>query len=130
MRNYLPEYDEYSETNKFLDMLFKEDQAFEWSCTTPQEQTAASSQIIVSQQQLSPEDEYLASLVEEIKQKLDSLLGAAKNLDQNNVSTGGCIFDKEEVISRLISLHNTLDTIIKDCNPEQQVVDQVVTFAL
>ena len=107
---YKAEYDEYSETNKFLDDLFEEDCEFGWSCEQPQPPTARN--ITVVSQEGQAEETYLKSLIEEIGEKLAEIVDKASSLPDDRGR--GVFLTKEDLISRIISINNTVDTLLND----------------
>lgn len=107
---YKAEYDEYSETNKFLDDLFEEDCEFGWSCEQPQ--TASPHNITVVQAEGSAEETYLKTLAEEMGEKIMEVLDKASGLPTER--DRGQFLTKEELVSRLISISNSLDMLLCD----------------
>jgi hypothetical protein len=108
---YMPEFDEYSETNKFLDELFEEDCTFGWECEAPQASTNNALNITVVKKEGEAEKTYLASLAEEIGEKLCEIIDKFDNVSDEKTS---CYGGKSEIISRVISISNSLDGILSD----------------
>lgn len=108
---YMPEFDENSETNKFLDELFEEDCTFGWECEAPQTSTNNALNITVVKKEGEAEKTYLASLAEEIGEKLCEIIDKFDNVSDEKTS---CYGGKSEIISRVISLSNSLDGILED----------------
>lgn len=105
-------YREYSETDKFIDDLFKEDAEISWSCDGPQDSMEPSMNITVVKQEGEAEKTYLKSLISEISEKLSEILEACETLPSER--DRNTYFTKEELISRMISLSNQLDGILMD----------------
>ena len=109
---YMPEFDENSETNKFLDELFEEDCTFGWECEAPQTSTNNALNITVVKKEGEAERSYLMSLAEEIAEKLSEVIDKFDEIpDEKDRSN---FFNKSELISRVISLSNSIDGIIQD----------------
>lgn len=105
-------YREYSETDKFLDELFREDAEIAWSCEGPHDSMQPSMNITVVKPEGEAEKTYLQSLISEISEKLSKLLEICENLPTDR--DRGVYFTKEELISRMISISNQIDSIIID----------------
>jgi hypothetical protein len=105
---YKAEYDEYSETNKFLDELFQEDCEFEWQSDRPTS-TSNALNITVVKPEGAAEETYLAELASEIGEKISEIIDKSKSLPSER--DRGVFLTKEELISRLISVSNTLDQL-------------------
>ena len=108
---YKPEYDEYSETNKFLDELFREDCEFGWGTETPSENGTLSITVLGNddEEDSSAEKEYLRSLGNDIVEKITSIIDDVDKLPDEK--DRGVYMNKEDLISRLISISNSLDGI-------------------
>ena len=106
---YKPEYDEYSETNKFLDELFQEDCEIGWTSDAPQTSTNNALDITVVKQDGQAEEEYLQELASEMAQKISEILDKATALPTER--DRGIHLTKEELVSRMISISNSLDMI-------------------
>ena len=105
-------YSEYTETDKFLDELFAEDAEIGWSCEKPCDGHNAMNITVVK-----PEGEaeltYIKSLIEEIAEKLMEVADKASSLPDDKKRECYCI-TKEDLISRLISVNNSIDGINLD----------------
>ena len=108
---YMPEFDEYSETNKFLDEIFEEDCTFGWECEAPQTATKNALNITVVKKEGEAEKTYLMSLAEEIAEKLSEIIDKFDNIDEEKMSCGG---GKADIISRVISVSNSIDSILDE----------------
>ena len=107
------DYDDYSETDKFLDKLFKEDAEFGWSCERPHDDMEPSMNITVVKQDGEAEITYIKSIISEFNEKFSEILDKCESLpDERKAHTYS--FTKNELISRLISMSNQLDDIIVD----------------
>lgn len=100
---------EYTETDKFLDDLFAEDCSFEWCSEVQPAETQCTGNS-------GPEDAYIASLSKEMSEKLSQILTASSSLSCDRDRSGQ--LTKEELISRLIGVSNTLDCIINEIEAE------------
>lgn len=109
---YIPEFDDYSETNKFLDDLFKEDCAFDWQCTTPNNTCNAPSNITDTNPEGVAEETYLKSLAADISEKIAAIIEKMPSLP--DAQSRDSFFTKAELISRMISISNSLDSIISE----------------
>lgn len=109
---YKAEYDEYSETNKFLDELFKEDCEFGWSCDRSECDSDTAQNIVSIQPEGSAEETYIKTLASEMGEKITEILHKAKNLPEER--DRGVFLTKEELVSRLISISNSLDTLLNE----------------
>ena len=107
----MPEFDEYSETNKFLDEIFEEDCTFGWECEAPQTATNNALNITVVKKEGEAEKTYLTSLAEEIAEKLCEIIDKFDSIDEEKMSCGG---SKSDIISRVISVSNTIDGILDE----------------
>lgn len=107
---YKAEFDDYSETNKFLDELFEEDCEFGWSCEQPQPKSPHN--ITVVQPEGSAEETYLKTLAEEMGEKIMEILDKASTLPTER--DRGQFLTKEELVARLISISNSLDMLLCD----------------
>lgn len=107
----MPEFDENSETNKFLDELFEEDCTFGWECEAPQTSTNNALNITVVKKEGEAEKTYLMSLAEEIGEKLCEIIDKFDTVSDEGTS---CYGGKSDIISRVISVSNSLDGILKD----------------
>ena len=108
---YMPEFDENSETNKFLDELFEEDCTFGWECEAPQTSTNNALNITVVKKEGEAEKTYLMSLAEEIGEKLCEIIDKFDTVSEEKAS---CYGGKSEIISRVINISNSIDSILKD----------------
>lgn len=109
---YKAEYDEFSETNKFLDELFQEDCEIGWEAEQPQTNTNNALNITVVKQEGEAEMTYLAQLASEMGQKITEILDKADSLPTDR--DRGITLTKEELVSRLIGISNSLDMLICD----------------
>jgi hypothetical protein len=113
---YIAEFDEYSDTNKFLDELFNEDCAFNWQCATPKDaqNTTCGSPINITDtnQDGYAEETYLKSLIADISEKLMTISGKVNMLP--DTQSRDSFFTKGELISRIIGVSNTLDSILTE----------------
>lgn len=109
---YMPEFDEYSETNKFLDEIFEEDCTFGWECQAPQTATDNALNITVVKKEGEAEKTYLMSLAEEIAEKLSEIVDKFDEIPTEKDRSN--FFNKSELISRVISVSNSIDGIIQD----------------
>lgn len=107
---YKAEFDENSETNKFLDDLFREDCEIGWNCKTPQMNDMFNIDIVKSSD--DAEDNYLYSLAGELVEKISEITTNAEQLPDERDK--GILLTKEELISRMISISNQLDSIAKE----------------
>lgn len=107
------DYDEYSETDKFLDKLFREDAEFGWSCEKPQDGMEPSMNITVVKQDGEAEITYIKSIISEFNEKFSEILDKCESLPDERMSHTYS-FTKNELISRLISMSNQLDDILVD----------------
>lgn len=124
----MPEFDEYSETNKFLDELFEEDRTFGWECEAPQTTTNNALNITVVKKEGEAEKTYLMSLAEEIAEKLSEVIEKFDEIpDEKDRSN---FFNKSELISRVISLSNSIDGIIQDIESSSTASDLNKTIAV
>lgn len=105
-------YSEYSETDRFLDELFAEDAEFGWACDKPQHEDGMT--IVVSQEDNSdePEVQYVKSLVEEIKEKLDEVANSIGTLSDD--ADTGSFFTKEHAVQRVIDISNSVNSLLKE----------------
>lgn len=108
---YMPEFDENSETNKFLDELFEEDCTFGWECEAPQTSTNNALNITVVKKEGEAEKTYLMSLAEEIGEKLCEIIDKFDTVSEEKTSSYG---GKSEIISRVINISNSIDSILND----------------
>lgn len=109
---YKAEYDEFSETNKFLDELFQEECEIGWETQHPQTDTNNALNITVVKQEGEAEMTYLAQLASEMGQKISEILDKADALPTER--DRGVFLTKEELVSRLIGISNSLDMLICD----------------
>lgn len=109
---YKPEYDDFSETNKFLDELFQEECEIGWEAQQPQTDTNNALNITVVKQEGEAEMTYLAQLASEMGQKISEILDKADYLPTDR--DRGILLTKEELVSRLIGISNSLDMLICD----------------
>lgn len=115
---YKAEYDEYSETNKFLDDLFREDCEFGWAAEAPQTATHNALNITVVKPEGHAEELYLHQLAEEMAQKLSEILDMADALPTEH--DGGVYLTKDELVARMISISNSLDGLKNDIENASQ----------
>lgn len=109
---YKAEYDEYSETNKFLDELFQEDCELEWGAQGPDYNTNNALNITVVKDENEAEKTYLQALASEIAEKLSEIIEKFDTLpDEKDKEV---YFNKNELISRIISVNNSIDAILCD----------------
>lgn len=107
------DYDDYNETDKFLDELFSEDAEFGWSCESPENDMEPSLNITVVKGEGEAEKTYIKSIISDFSEKLSEILEKCDSLpDERKAHTFS--FTKNELISRLISMNNQLDDIIAD----------------
>lgn len=106
-------YSEYSETDRFLDELFAEDAELGWSCDGPQQQQDGMT-IVISQEDNSngPEVQYVRSLAEEIKEKLDEIANNIGTLTDSEDT--GSFFTKEHAVQRMIDISNSVNSLLKE----------------
>lgn len=111
---YKAEFDMFSDTNKFLDELFREDCAFDWQCNTPEENKTCNNpnNIVDANREGMAEEAYLKSLISDISEKLSNILAMVGKLPDSQ--TKGTFFTKGDLISRIIGVSNTLDGITND----------------
>lgn len=110
---YIPEFDDYSDTNKFLDELFKEDCAFDWQCEKQPTMTCNSPMNITdTNPEGKAEETYLKSLAADISEKIGIIVDKVGSLPDSQSRDN--FFTKAELISRMISISNNLDSIISE----------------
>lgn len=110
-------YSEYTDTDKFLDELFAENAEFGWQCEKPCDGHNIAN-ITVVKQEGEAEVTYIKSLVSELSEKLMEIVDSVDGLPDER--DRGYTLTKEECISRLISVSNSIDGIleeIKAANP-------------
>lgn len=107
-------YSDYTETDKFLDDLFAEDAELGWSCEDPthENKSGVSVTVVKAVNDNGPEQEYAASLVEEISEKLQEVVAAIPTLEGD--CDRGYFTTKESIIQRLIDTLNSVNGMIKD----------------
>lgn len=105
-------YSEYTETDKFLDELFSEDAEIGWSCEKPCDGHNAMNVTVVKQEG-EAELTYIKSLVQELAEKLMEISDVATSLPDEKQRECYNI-TKEDLISRLIGINNSLDGIMSD----------------
>lgn len=115
---YKPEYDEYSETNKFLDELFQEECEIGWQSNAPQTDTHNALNITVVKQDGQAEEQYLQELASEMGQKISEILDKAAALPTER--DRGMHLTKEELVSRMIAISNSLDMLKCDIEDATQ----------
>lgn len=104
-------YSEYTETDKFLDELFAEDAEFGWACEKPCDGHSIAN-ITVTKPEGAAEVTYIKSLVSELSEKLMEIVDKVDSLPDER--DRGYTFTKEECISRLISVSNSIDSILEE----------------
>ena len=110
---YIPEFDDYSDTNRFLDDLFKEDCAFDWQCEKPATTTCNSPlNITDTNPDGAAEETYLKALANDISEKIGTIISKTSSLPDSQSRDN--FFTKAELISRMISVSNTLDGILSE----------------
>lgn len=110
---YIPEFDDYSDTNKFLDDLFKEDCAFNWQCEKPLNTTCNSPlNITDTNPEGVAEETYLKALANDISEKIGTIISKSGLLPDSQSRDN--FFTKSELISRMINISNTLDGILNE----------------
>lgn len=110
---YIPEFDDYSDTNKFLDDLFKEDCAFNWQCEKPSNTTCNSPlNITDTNPEGAAEETYLKALANDISEKIGTIINKSGLLPDSQSRDN--FFTKSELISRMINISNTLDGILNE----------------
>lgn len=107
-------YSEYSDTDKFLDELFAEDAEIGWQCEGPPPEGHNIANITVVKQEGEAEVTYIKSLVSELSEKLMEIVDKVDSLPDER--DRGYTFTKEECISRLISVSNSIDSIVEEIN--------------
>lgn len=122
---YKPEYDDFSETNKFLDEIFREECEIGWSSDCPQNDSHNALNVTVVKPEGAAEKTYIASLVSEISEKLAEILDIVDDLP--NEKDRSVLLTKEDLISRLISVSNTLDFLKQDA---EEASNKGVTTAI
>lgn len=107
-------YSDYTETDKFLDDLFAEDAELGWSCEDPthENKSGVTVTVVKGVEEGGPEQEYAASLVEEISEKLHEVVDAIPTLEEDR--DRGYFTTKESIIQRLIDTLNTVNSMVKD----------------
>jgi hypothetical protein len=105
-------YSDYNETDKFLDELFAEDAEIGWSCEKPCDGHNAMN-ITVVKQEGEAELTYIKSLISELSEKLMEISDKAASLPDEKKREAYSI-TKEDVVSRLISVNNSIDAILLD----------------
>lgn len=107
-------YSDYTETDKFLDDLFAEDAELGWSCEDPthENKSGVTVTVVKGVEEGGPEQEYAASLVEEINEKLHEVVDAIPTLEEDR--DRGYFTTKESIIQRLIDTLNTVNSMLKD----------------
>ena len=105
-------YSEYTDTDKFLDELFAEDAEIGWSCEKPCD-THNAMNITVVKPEGEAELTYIKSLIEEIAEKLMEITDKASTLPDEKKREAYSI-TKEDLVSRLISVSNSVDGILLD----------------
>lgn len=115
-------YSEYSETDRFLDELFAEDAELGWSCDSPQHQQQDGMTIVISQEDDSngPEVQYVRSLTEEIKEKLDEIANNIGTLSDD--ADTGSFFTKEHAVQRMIDISNSVSSLLKEFDSNKTAV--------
>ena len=112
--NIFMRYSDYTETDKFLDDLFAEDAELGWSCEDPthENQSGVTVTVVNGVNDNGPEEQYATSLVEEISEKLQEVVAAIPNL--NDDRDCGYFTTKESIIQRLIDTLNSVNCMLKD----------------
>lgn len=107
-------YSDYTETDKFLDDLFAEDAELGWSCEDPthENKSGVTVTVVKGVEESGPEQEYAASLVEEISEKLHDVVDAIPTLEEDR--DRGYFTTKESIIQRLIDTLNSVNGMLKD----------------
>ena len=107
-------YSDYTETDKFLDDLFAEDAELGWSCEDPthENKSGVTVTVVKGVEESGPEQEYAASLVEEISEKLHEVVDAIPTLEEDR--DRGYFTTKESIIQRLIDTLNSVNGMLKD----------------
>jgi hypothetical protein len=107
-------YSDYTETDKFLDDLFAEDAELGWSCEDPthENKSGVTVTVVKGVEEGGPEQEYAASLVEEISEKLREVVDVIPTLEGD--CDRGYFTTKESIIQRLIDTLNTVNGMLKD----------------
>ena len=122
---YKAEYDEYSETNKFLDELFQEDCELDWACNQSQNCTDTAQNIVTVYSKNSAEESYVNSLAQEMGEKITKIIDKASNLPEER--DRNIYLTKEDLISRLINISNSLDSLL---NEIEEVTDNNFTTTI
>ncbi len=107
------DYKAYTETDAFLDELFSEDAEFGWACEKPHSCMEPSMNITIVKQEGEAEKTYIKSLISDFNEKLSQILDGCDSLADERESRN-YTFTKGELITRLISMGNQLDDIIKE----------------
>lgn len=108
---------EYNEIDKFIDSLFNEGDEIEWSCEKPAETTNGITVTVIdaNHDEPSAEEEYVATLIEEITAKMkeigEKMGGMPDDADRGEYMT------KQRVVSRLIEVSNSIEGILLDMEP-------------
>lgn len=107
-------YSDYTETDKFLDDLFAEDAELGWSYEDPthENKSGVTVTVVKGAEEGGPEQEYAASLVEEISEKLQEVVDAIPTLEGD--CDRGYFTTKESIIQRLIDTLNNVNGMLKD----------------
>lgn len=113
-------YNEFSETDKFLDDLFRENCEFDWVVAAPQTSVDTAQNIISVNPEGQAEENYLKELVADIGEKLTEIINYAKTLPDKKGRNS--FFTKEELISRVISINTMVDEIIINIEDEAQAM--------
>lgn len=108
-------YKERSDVDKFLDDLFAENAEIGWQCDEPSHQNQSGVSItVVKDAESSAEETYMRSLIEEIVEKLEEIAENLPHVEGDRTQYG---MSRQDVISRVISINNTADSILREMEP-------------